>query len=61
MRLDLMLALLAFAVFGVAGLLQAVGPEPESCETYREMRATYEQSNGEFGWPEGAQGGCEDE
>lgn len=33
--------------------------EPSNCNNYQEMRDIYKQTNGDYGWPEGAIRGCE--
>lgn len=52
MRVDLILAFVAFGA--LTALFTSTGPEPDPCETYREMRQIWEDTNSEFGWPEGA-------
>lgn len=52
MRVDLILAFVAFGA--LTALFTSTGPDPDPCETYREMRIIYQESGGEFGWPEGA-------
>lgn len=56
MRTDFALLVIAITILG--GLAIVAGTEPDPCETYREMRAIYQESGGEFGWPRGAIKGC---
>lgn len=46
----------AWAVFTLLLAAQTLGPEPDPCETYREMRQLWEETNGQAGWPEYVEG-----
>ncbi len=51
--------IVAIVCLGAAGI--AFDDEPNPCTTYNEMRQIHIETNGEYGWPEGAVRECEDE
>lgn len=57
-RMKLAMFVVFMASTGFA-LEWALDEEPDPCETYREMRQIWEESQGEFGWPRGAIKECE--
>lgn len=43
--------MISIAIAAIA-VLSIMSAEPDPCETYREMRQIWDESQGSYGWPE---------